>query len=195
MHEIKNFPSHFLRDTHTSKIGEHNYGPVYDLILPALVARKQGPLRVLEIGVSYLDYGSGHAFCQMPYIQQFVGIDLYPLKIPYPEPHLFLLGDAYSHEMLEKLKPLEKFDLIVDDGSHYNFPQIYFMTHYRQFLKPGGIMVCEDLYSDFRREVLMPSALAGVDMRRIDYFKTVVGTNPRGIHRNPIYSMLIYHNV
>ena len=43
---------------------------------------------------------------------------------------------------------INKFDFIIDDGPHTWVSQLYFLEHYYELLKPGGIMVCEDFRID-----------------------------------------------
>lgn len=56
-------------------------------------------------------------------------------------------GDAYIQESVEyfqKLKP-EGYDVIIDDGPHTLESQIFAVENYSKLLKPGGILVIEDI--------------------------------------------------
>lgn len=52
------------------------------------------------------------------------------------------VGDAYTEEMAGRLPD---FDIIIDDGPHTLESQVKFINIYMKKLKPGGIMVVEDV--------------------------------------------------
>ena len=58
---------------------------------------------------------------------------------------LFLM-DAYTQEFLDLLKNKNlKFDIIIDDGPHSFDSQNFTCQNLFQFLKPGGILIVEDV--------------------------------------------------
>lgn len=54
----------------------------------------------------------------------------------------FLKSDAYDDNTIQKLG---SFDIIVDDGPHTFESQLKFVKEYSKKLKPGGILVVEDI--------------------------------------------------
>ena len=143
-------PSEYLVESETDKCNHfHRYGDFYDMLIPSLYYQNRTiPLRVLEIGVSRFGVGSGHAFCMMPEVKQFVGIDTERLTDPFPNNKgKFIQGDAYDIEMVESLSKYPPFDLIIDDGSHRTRHQNFVIEHYIKLLKPLGALVIEDTHS------------------------------------------------
>ena len=166
--ELANIPpSIALTDSESDKVNYHNMGFWYDMLIQGLVTRTGGTIEMCEIGCSYHENGSASVFSSLPYIQQYVGIDKNPLKVAIPDPHIFLQGDAYSKEVLEKLSLYAPFDLIIDDGSHDPKHQVFFFVEYRQFLKPNGILFCEDVQANYLEKILYPCEVAGVDVNKM----------------------------
>jgi FkbM family methyltransferase len=52
------------------------------------------------------------------------------------------VGDAYSYEAL---RVLPKCDIIIDDGPHDLDHQIWFVKNYSMKIKPGGLLIIEDV--------------------------------------------------
>lgn len=140
-------PTDYFRKTETDKIGHrHYYGTVYDFVMASLYhINGDHPLRVLEIGASHFHVGSGHAFCQMPFVEKYVGIDIKDLQAPFPEKGFFIKADAYREETLLEVSRHGTFHLLIDDGTHKYEDQIYFFKKYQRFCAPNGIMICEDV--------------------------------------------------
>jgi predicted O-methyltransferase YrrM len=68
----------------------------------------------------------------------------------YKEQNVFLKQsiDAYTHDaiswLLEQTKN-EKFDVIIDDGSHLMQHNIWILNHYGKIVNKGGILIIEDI--------------------------------------------------
>lgn len=122
---------------------ECGYGILYDWILETLYSRKQVPLRVLEIGCAIWN-GSAFAFSEVSCIGKYVGIDIEGRDVVFPEGVDFICADAYTPETVEKVRELEKFDLIIDDGSHAHDDMLFVCNNYGEFLSSEGILVIED---------------------------------------------------
>jgi SAM-dependent methyltransferase len=56
----------------------------------------------------------------------------------------FIQSDAYDDANIQKLG---QFDVIIDDGPHTFETQLKFVKEYSKKLKPGGILVVEDILS------------------------------------------------
>ena len=141
-------PSQYFSETNTDKGGyQHNYSWFYDTIFSALLYRINGPLRVLEIGVSFFyGLGSGHAFCRMPYVERFIGIDQNPLRAPFENNKgIFIQADAYEQETVDKAAQYGPFHLIIDDGWHQHEGQVAFFRLYTALCDKISIMACEDV--------------------------------------------------
>lgn len=137
------------RSTGKKGIGFHNYGPAYSLILGYLEGSKEY-VDLLEIGVKA--GGSMEAWKKLSIIKNIVGVDIDFQSTPGTT---FYHKDAYTQEMINVLKDKHnKFDFIIDDGPHTWSSQEYFLKHYYELLKPGGIMVCEDFRIDKHYEKL-----------------------------------------
>ncbi len=140
-------PSEYFAETDSDKTDYfHRYGDMYDLIFNSLLHLNAEPIRVLEIGVTRFGEGSGHAFCEMPYVEQFVGVDKSPLTKDLNGNGIFIKADAYVEPILDQLKQHAPFHLMIDDGLHQPYSWNYFLEHYRQFLATPGVMVVEDVY-------------------------------------------------
>jgi SAM-dependent methyltransferase len=130
----------FFDPNYTDKDTVHSYLPVYAHLLRNAWGK---PFRMLEIGIQR--GGSLLAWCKAFPQATVYGVDCQKtveIKAPnYKEKIL----NAYSEEMLQAFAHEELFDFIVEDGSHaYN--DILFACHYyHKFLKPGGVLVIEDV--------------------------------------------------
>lgn len=125
------------------------YANLYELIINMLLMKKED-IRVLEIGVTVTlnksSEGSATAFCNMPFVSKYVGIDVKPPTVDLPPGATFILGDAYSEDTISKLKSMgEVFDLVIEDGSHLFCHQRDFFSVYRRFCEDVSVMVCEDV--------------------------------------------------
>ena len=143
---IDKLPSWYFSRSQSNKTSrEHYFGYVYDTIFLALVALKKSPLKVLELGVSYFGEGSGHAFSKMPYVGQFVGVDINPIVSAFENGNVFLQKNTDTMDCINTLKEYAPFDLIIHDANHTVESQIYFFKQYSQLLASPGYMVCEDM--------------------------------------------------
>ena len=148
-------PSEYLVETNTDKLETyHSYGDFYDMAISSLLKLNDNEaLSVLEIGVSLFGKGSFHGFCEMPYVGKIVGIDTDSLVDP-PDKGIFLQGNAYNHEMLNRVKEFAPFNLIIDDGSHRLEDWTFTLAYYLPLLANPGILAIEDLYSPCEIEYL-----------------------------------------
>ena len=145
-------PSTYFQKTLSDKTGKkHDYTKVYDMFVEYLyLVNQQQPIRVLEIGVAHFGVGSGHAFCEMPFIEKYVGIDRKALQTPFSEKGIFIQGEAYSEDIFPQIQHHAPFHLIIDDGSHICEDQIFFFNKYCRFAADTTIMICEDIANNPR---------------------------------------------
>ncbi len=61
----------------------------------------------------------------------------------YSENIKVFVGDAYTKEMVSRLT--EKYDIIIDDGSHLAKDMVFVIENYLPLLKNDGILVIEDI--------------------------------------------------
>jgi len=128
--------------------------------------------KVLEIGV--LNGGSTKLWSEYFSKAEIIGIDRWELEPPYLfiDPRItYYKSDAYTGFALRNFE--QEFDVIIDDGPHTLRSQIVVIEEWYAKLKPGGLLVIEDIQSDEDAEYLMNLAKAGcqnaklVDLRHI----------------------------
>lgn len=125
----------------TDKATAHHYCDFYEKELEGL-----NPKRILEIGVK--DGASLRMWKEFYPDAQVVGVDI--------NPHIYVEGcsvvqmdqcDIYA------LAALEKFDLIIDDGSHMTLhQQISYHSLFNGQLRKGGFYIIEDIHTSFYKE-------------------------------------------
>lgn len=137
-------------DNHgTDKISVHSYDRVYGPVLNGFV-NKTGAL--LEIGQRF--GASTLLFRELLPNFTIEGIDNEPDNFykPYREKLYntsLIAGDAYTTEAVERFKQIRPagYDIIIDDGPHTLESQIFAIEQYAELLKPGGVLVIEDIES------------------------------------------------
>ena len=125
----------------------HRYGEYYDMLFGAMVHQKGRKLRVLEIGVSLFGHGSFEAFGELDIVDKVVGIDLMHYIGKISDKMEFHRADAYKISTIEMLKNKhpDGFDIIIDDGTHLEKHQRFFLEEYGGLLTVDGKLVCEDV--------------------------------------------------
>lgn len=152
---IESLPSDYLKNSASSKVSTESYlGHLYDLIIPFLYMRNNGPLNVLELGVSEFGIGSGHAFSEMPYVDVFVGVDVVPIVSNFSEKGIFIHADCHSEKCFIQLYPYTPFNLIIHDAVHSASSQIFFFQQYFSLLDTPGVMFCEDIVNGNEQHIL-----------------------------------------
>lgn len=124
----------------------HQYLLVYGTLFKRLKNRSN---RILEIGIAEGD--SLNLWAE--YFTQSV---IYGIDNKYPQKRMVELnwrvkainGDAYTSEMITRLKDIGKFDLIIDDGSHYLEDIKFVVDNYCELLVNDGILVIEDVNNE-----------------------------------------------
>lgn len=165
LHDIyKNWTS---PDGHGDKGTAHSYIDVYDRLLE----HYRHKANILEIGLAYGQslemwyeyFGKG---------SKIYGIDIKDDEIgPYLDDNRFkiTIGDATNQDILKHF-PRNKFDIIIDDGSHKLGDQIKTFNLFSSKMRNGGVYIIEDIVDiDNNRKVfeaLGPEAVI-VDKRHI----------------------------
>lgn len=131
----------------TDKNTNHSYVDVYGYLLDKFV-NKQGTL--LEIGIHY----GGSLLLWQELLPNFVlyGVDNknkidHVIETKLKQRTNVVIGDAYKQSSVEtfKIKSPDGYDVIIDDGPHSLESQIFAASNYAKLLKPGGILIIEDI--------------------------------------------------
>jgi cephalosporin hydroxylase len=119
------------------------YGPLLEHI-------RKKPLNILEIGVrwggSILMWDDFFEDCTLYGVDiNMSNIDEKTMKEIEKRDNIELIkSNAYSSEFARKNFGDVKFDFILDDGSHQAEHQVSFFNIYKDYVKKGGYLMCED---------------------------------------------------
>jgi hypothetical protein len=134
-------------NSRTDKNTVHSYLEVYDSLFSRI---RESAQNVLEVGVS--EGGSIKLWHDYFPTAKIYGIDITPIRLtwkdilPLKRVHILPNISAYEKRTLDILESLHvKFDMILDDGTHFPQDQIYFVKNYLPFLSDTGIFIVEDL--------------------------------------------------
>jgi len=122
---------------------------IYNLEFANIVNRNK-PVDLLEVGVA--NGGSLELWKKfLPENSNIYGMDINPecKNIEYQEPIKCFIGDARKKEDLESFFPEQKFDIIIDDGSHICPDVIADFENLFPMLKNGGIYIIEDVHASY----------------------------------------------
>ena len=138
----------------------HSYLEIYDLLFAKFAQEK---VRLLEIGV--LNGGS------LPMFQEFfqIGSEIHGIENQTVNAALngvaVFFGNAYTDGMLSVLG---EYDIIIDDGSHNVQDVEFFVTWYLDKVKPGGLLIVEDIQPEVNQENLLK--LVPEEYRKSSFF-------------------------
>lgn len=142
----------------------NGYTSVYHTLFNHL---KSEPVKMLEIGigtmipgvhssmVGYARPGYKPGGSLRAWRDYFVNGSIYGLDVQedtqfYDEPRIeTYLCNSLSKSDVEALMGClneMKFDIIIDDGSHYDLDQLTTLSHFYPYLRDGGIYIIEDIY-------------------------------------------------
>jgi trans-aconitate methyltransferase len=129
-------------DKHQDVSGGHPYGPTYEAILNPVRDRVRS---VLELGILW---GSSlRAWREIFPGARVVGVDINVPRADVNGAEMYQ-ADATSASELNAAIGESRFDLIVDDASHWEHEQMASFGILRVRLNPGGIYVVEDIQWD-----------------------------------------------
>lgn len=160
----------------TDKVTTHRYGPAYTRYVAPLRCRSD--LRFLEIGLGCgMPYGEGHSLTlwmeYFPHAEAIVEMEfqadcLSALSTAWKEkppkwvkastetwakalrPVHFIVGDQRDSASIRHVGEQHgPFDVIIDDGGHLMEMQIKTIAAMWPFLRPGGVLLMEDLQTSF----------------------------------------------
>lgn len=152
----------------TDKFSDHSYGNFYDELFRG---KENDSLAILEIGV----YKGGSVRLWHNYLPKanILGLDIAPLcadSEEYPRLKIETI-DAYDPAKEPPFIWWGSFDVVVDDGPHTLESQIYALQNFPAYLKPGGILVIEDVPEGFEAEIIKHAPAGGmasvVDLRSV----------------------------
>lgn len=84
------------------------------------------------------------------------GVDINYNPILSGQPRVIqTLANAYAHGFINQLRD-QHYDIIIDDGPHTFESMVVFLSRYLCKLKPGGIMVLEDIVDASWADLLTP---------------------------------------
>jgi SAM-dependent methyltransferase len=125
---------------HTDKDTVHSYLPEYEKLLSDFQYKA---FNLMEIGIQRGGSILGwlKAFPQA----QVVGVDCQKtVEINGSKRYVELIANAYDEEFMTAV-PHNSFDFIIDDGSHAFNDILFACKNFPKLLKPGGVLVIEDV--------------------------------------------------
>ena len=132
-----------------------NYFQIYEKLLQKYVGRE---VTILEVGV----LNGGSLFMWREFFgpkARIIGVELNPDARKW-EKHGFeiYIGDQASDEFWSNLfQKIGKVDVLIDDGGHTNRQQIVTTHHAIQNINDEGVLIIEDVHTNYFREFGNPS--------------------------------------
>lgn len=136
----------------SDKWGRHSYTPHYKQHFRKFRRKK---VKILEIGVGGNEskiYGGASLRMWKSYFRRgfIYGIDIYDKSALQEKRIKIFQGDQGDEEFLKKVgDEVGPFDIIIDDGSHFNEHIITSFVSLFPYLNNGGIYVVEDLQTSY----------------------------------------------
>lgn len=142
-----------IDNRYSDKNTVHSYIDVYQEVLEPISI---SATRVLEVGI--WKGGSIKLWSEFFPNAQIYGVDisLDMVEVDLSSPKITCLTtDAYDREFVKSLG-YGTFDFVIDDGPHTKESMVFFAEEYVKLLKPGGILIIEDIQSmSWVRDILM----------------------------------------
>ena len=144
----------------TDKGAIHTYTAVYDRLF---APRRQEPLHLVEIGIYH--GGSAALWCKYFPNATFTFVDTHDQIGPKARPHIdttratIVWCDAYDGAVATP-----SIDLFIDDGPHTLWSQQMAIHLYSPHMRPGGIMVIEDIAEETWVDQLVKEVPHGVSV-------------------------------
>lgn len=184
-----------LYQSHEGKVSDKwwSYLQTYDGLFSDYSNR---PIRILEIGIQ--NGGSLEIWAKyFPNAEVIVGCDINPLcsQLSYTDSRIaVVVGNANEEKTLAAImEESDKFDIIIDDGSHQSKDIIKTFSLYYPLIKEGGLFIVEDLHCSYWEEyqggIEAPHSSINFFKRLSDY----VNSEHWGVDI-PIDTMLSYYS-
>lgn len=149
----------------TDKERAHKY--VSNFYAKEFARRKTQPITLFEIGI----WNGGSLVMWHDYFPEgtVLGSDITeeridPLAKSLPRAKIFI-EDAYTEQFRDSLPDL---DIVIDDGPHSEASQLRCLELYLSKLKPGGILIIEDILNDASVEKFKQAVPNGYSYRVLD---------------------------
>jgi len=132
-----------------------SYFSVYEALLQKYVGQE---ITIVEVGI----FNGGSLFMWRQFFgpkARIIGIDLNPDAQEW-EKHGFeiYIGDQSSEAFWTELfQKIGKVDVLIDDGGHTNWQQVVTSHYAIQNIKDGGLLIVEDVHTNYFREFGNPS--------------------------------------
>jgi len=201
MKELTKILNKYYTDKNTAFLGSHYYSEIYDNIFSKYKDGRK--VRILEIGVfkgydllGFDEYFNGN--CEIYGID----IDLSLCDINKANIHLFefdgtnnnLLNKWYFGEDNENNNPLSqglynKFDIIIDDGSHLSSDMLKTLSFFYNKLNDDGVYIIEDLHANYYENDYTNSTLYF-----LNFYNDIDNIYLKDIKKH-IKTTTIYHNI
>ena len=160
----------------TDKLTYHNFWGFYESHFKTLKDKK---LNILEIGILK---GESLKLLKNYFVNSNIyGIDVNKVDLNEDRIKTYQMSQVDFESFEKNFKDL-KFDIIIDDGSHFTQHQIdSFAYLFDKMLVGGGIYVIEDLHTSFRREYIN-SDITAYDMVNKIHDEKFIENNFKNIH-------------
>lgn len=174
-----------------------SYFPAYEALLQKYVDRY---VTIVEVGI----FNGGSLFMWRKFFgpkARIIGIDLNPDAREW-EKHGFeiYIGDQSSDTFWAELfQKIGKVDVVIDDGGHTNRQQIVTSHYAIQNINDGGLLIVEDVHTNYFREFGNPSRYSFVNFAH----RIVDGVNSRayslrrtyGQYSSRVYSVSFFESM
>ncbi|PRY90995.1 class I SAM-dependent methyltransferase [Donghicola tyrosinivorans] len=154
---IETEPKRYVRDLYACNKGKisDKWSSYLDFYEEIFAPRRDRPLRILEIGIQ--NGGSLEIWARyFDKAEQIVGCDIAPAaaKLCFADPRIqVIVGDANQPETFAQIAALsDRFDIIIDDGSHRSGDIVRSFGLYFPLLAEGGLYIAEDLHCSYWQE-------------------------------------------
>lgn len=146
--DFKSISRAFCSNRHSSGLAE-----LYEPLFNKIKNKQFG--NILEIGIGgHNDFtgGAGLRSLQKFFKKKTIyGLDIINKKHLSRNNIIIIQGSQIDNTILKKFKNI-KFDLIIDDGSHYPYHQLKSFNKLFKNINPGGVYIIEDLNISFHQK-------------------------------------------
>ena len=129
--------SEILAKYDTDKVKDHHYGDAYDDLFSKF--DRNAPLNILEIGTQ--KGGSLCAWQDYFLNAKITGVDI----VDVVNPEYKREGITYIVSDIKDWKTDEMYDIIIDDGSHFESDVVWVIKYFTKNVKENGLMIIEDI--------------------------------------------------